>query len=1092
MALIRLNQLHAEIMAKVDEKDIAIKENIETSLQYTVGPEAPESPSIGYRWFDTTTSLMKVWNGTGEGADWELINANTIYLPGRNAIDSASTARKQITTGSGFLEFGGRIKSPKTVNDSMLANSGVPILAGIEGEGEDAIKKFWFENFFLLNANGYSEDSVDPSTGEITTVLVNGISLNIQGTLPNSSVITNNSLMAVNLPPAPNSVTELNRDELVFLEVWREDITETGFVFPYGNVQYTGDDADGIQTTRFTGEVGYCESFSGDNVVVTSVDENGNETTTTLPKGKGWVWNDLKASFKNMIAANYKHNIFVDGDKLVQIRYRIRVVNFAKNPAVPLTNSTYLGFTKDNDATATIKAQGKLSAVVDDTNYTILAPYNVNNPHALNGTYSTEYTTDLSQDGYVYALPIALVSRRNTGVFDTIFNPNGSARFRDGLRLVADYDESDDIIGFALMDNANATLASSTTGATWDDKYKIMMNWLFDRTTVLESYDNAIGFVIGGDMNSGISGRYDGLYYDEVNEADIKDLRIDVNKQLDLNYILEKELNKFILGEQRGWEQERHLYYWRGNIAQNVPAVYKDADGNIQPLMDENGNQVKGYGFTTELPIYYKLADGSEIQGIDTDLGTLVTTGFTTEMYFRPNNRDHEDFYTDKFTKRVQVALVPVLDANGELQYDANNNVIQKIVINDGAVYIDEDTEIIISSPKDMAGRKTQLYADIVGDPAGNSYKFSTSMKVADLPNDVVLENGNIVFTGQNYYVYRGALKNKVNIESSFMDANGYFSIDETDTNTWIDVTNKGGYSEGWKMYGNLGTALLVDEEGNSVIPRDVVSGMLDEQGNRIYKNTKFFKLSKPVNSIKKVIVTTDRIAGKKAFLTQITAATDDKTIMEQVDSTPATFAFDNAEYCVQNNTIAINWEAFTDDAIVEIYYSVDSNPTTITASSRVETLGDIWVGNSLEHNLGAKAISNLMNKIPVHYAPLGSKGAAKRMPLETYLVNKGEDGAVLNEEWAILTHAPVELSGTGPALKLLPYLTSYRGDLYLKLLYKELDPTVNVDGVAYTLDNNQFVVVDGETYDDNGGTGNKVKVGQRKIKLPYFFGTLI
>lgn len=1092
MALIRLNQLHTEIMAKVDEKDIAIKEQIETSLQYTVGPDAPSAPSIGYRWFDTTTSLMKIWNGTGDGADWELVNANAIYLPGRNAIDSASTTRKQITSGSGFLEFGGKIKSDKTINTAMLANKGIPRLAGIVGTGDTAVKKFWFENFFLLNANGYTEETLDPSTGEETEVLIDGINLTLKGTLPNSEVITNNKLMGINLPAAPSTVAELNRDELVFVEVWREDITETGYVFPYGNVQFTGESADGIGTEFFNGEVGYCESFAGDNIKVTEVDQNGVETTTTKPKGRGWKWTSLKAAFKNMIAANYKHNIFVDGDKLVQIRYRVRVVKFAKNPATILTNTTVLGFTKDNDATATIKAQGKLGTInTTDDNYKILAPFNEGNAHSLNGTYSTEYTTDLSQNGFVYALPLSIVSRRNTGVFDTIFNPNGSARFRDGLRLVADYDNSDDIIGFALMDIANATLASSTTGATWEDKYKIMMNWLFDRDTILESYDNAKGFVIGGDMNSGISGRYDGLYYDEVNEADIKDLRVDVNKQLDLNYVLEQEFNKFILGDQRGWEQENHLYYTSGNYAQE--ALVQQADGSY--LMD-NGSHVKGYGYVTELPIHYKLADGSEITGLDNAIATKITEGYTSQLMVRSGvestDASPRPFYSNKFVKRVQIRLEPVLDANGEIQKDIDNNIIKKIVIVDGPVYIDEKTEYIIVSPKDMSARKTQLFAEIIGDPAGNSFKFSTTMKVADLPSDIILENGNIAFTGQNYYVYRGGIKNKTNIENSHMDTSGYFAIDETDTNTWIDITNKGGYAEGWKMYGNLGTSSVVDEEGNSILPRDVVSGKEDENGNLVYRNIKFFKLSKPVESIKKVIVTTDKKAGKKAFLTQVTASDGTKSILDQVDSTPATFAFDNVSYLTNNNTIAINWETFTDDAIVEIYYGVSSNPTVITHTTRVETLGDIWVGNSLKHDLGCKAVSDLISKVTIHDAPLGSKGAAKRIPLSTYLVNKGQDGSVLNEDWTILTHAPVDLSGTGPAIKVLPYISSSRGEMFLKLLYKELDTTVNVTGKAYTLDNGQFVVVDGESTDDNGGTGNKVKIGQRKIKLPYYFGSVI
>jgi len=1126
MSLIRLNQLHSEILAKVDEKDDALKRQIETTLQYTVGAVPPSAPSVGYRWFDTSNSLMKVWNGEGTGADWEITNANAIYLPGRNQVDALSTSKKQITTGSGMVEFGGRIKSKKTVNRSMLANSGNPRLAGIIGDGETGIKKFWFENFFLMNANGYTEETLDPSTGEITEVLINGISISLQGTLPNSSVINNKKLMALNLPEAPKTPKELTRDQIVFLEVWREKITDTGYVFPYGNVQFTSDDADGILTTRFNGELGYCESFKGDDAFIIEVNASGVSTTSSKPKGKGWIWKELQASQKNIIASNYKHNIFVDGDDLVQIRYRIRVETFSNFPATVLTNTTVLGFAADNDAASAIKAQGKLGVLkTTDTNYTILAPFNEDNVHSLNGTYSTKYSSDLSQNGYVYALPLSIVSRRNQGVFDTIFNPNGSARFRDGLRLVADYDSSDDIIGFALMDKENATLASSTTGSTWEQKYKIMMNWLFDRTTVLSAYDNAAGFVIGGSMNSGISGRYDGLYFDEVNEVDINDLRIDINKQLDLAYVLEKEFNKFILGEQRGWGNENHLYYWSGNVGSNALAVIKEKDalGKWKPLMKAD-KQVLGYGFVTELPIYYKMADNTEIKGVDAEIAMKITAGYSSTLLIRSGVRIADavtrPFFTDKFTKRVQVTLGPVLGADGNQLKDINGVGVQKIIIKDkdGEMYVDEKTEVILVSPKGRSSRKTQLHADIIGDPAGNSYKFSTvpkttdpfNLKVTEYPANIILENGNIVYTGQNYFVYRGSRKDLTAIKSAHMDpVTQLFKIDESNTNDWLNVSNKGGFTEGWKMYGNLGSVLLTDEEGFSLLPRDVLSGISETTGAVLTRrNTKFFKLSKPVKSIDKVIVTTDRRAGKKAFLTPVTASktvTDAKTgvtstlsILDQVDLTPGTFGYDNASFLTQNNIIAINWESYTDDAIIEIYYEVDSNPTSLTSVSRVEMLGDMWIGNSLYHNLGCKAISNLINKVSIHNAAQGSKGAAKRMPLKTYLVNKGEDGAVLNAEWSIIDHNPVELGGYGPAVKMLPYLTSVRGEMFLKILYTELDktgaynPNTAPTG-TYKNDKGSFAVVDSETVDNNGVTnGSLIKMGQRKIRLPFYFGDVV
>jgi hypothetical protein len=295
---------------------------------------------------------------------------------------------------------------------------------------------------------------------------------------------------------------------------------------------------------------------------------------------------------------------------------------------------------------------------------------------------------------------------------------------------------------------------------------------------------------------------------------------------------------------------------------------------------------------------------------------------------------------------------------------------------------------------------------------------------------------------------------------------------------------------------------LLVDESGVSLIPRDVLSGLTEVVNGvprRTREKTKFFKLSKPASSIKKVIVTTDRRSGKKSFLTQITATKDvgtnpvvTQSILDQVDLTPGTFGYDNSLFLTNNNVIAINWESYTDDAIIEIYYEVASNPTVITTSSRVEMLGDVWLGNSLYHKLGCKAISDMINKVATYDAPQGSKGAAKRIPLSTYLVNKGDAGAILNSTWSIITHAPVGLSGSGPAVKVLPYITSVNGEMYLKLLYKELDPSVNGQGVSYTFDNSEFVVVDGETTDNNGGLATKVKIGQRKIKLPYYFGDVI
>ena len=60
---------------------------------------------------------------------------------------------------------------------------------------------------------------------------------------------------------------------------------------------------------------------------------------------------------------------------------------------VPYGMSNFLYRNKHGDV---FYAQGKLGTLnTADANYAILAPYNEDNAHSLNGTYSTEYSADL-------------------------------------------------------------------------------------------------------------------------------------------------------------------------------------------------------------------------------------------------------------------------------------------------------------------------------------------------------------------------------------------------------------------------------------------------------------------------------------------------------------------------------------------------------------------------------------------------------------------------------------------------------------------------------------------------------------------------
>ena len=110
-------------------------------------------------------------------------------------------------------------------------------------------------------------------------------------------------------------VDAISRSDLVFLESWHEDISEKNFVYPLGNVQYLGSNTDGL-----TGIVN--GSFTG----FETYSLFGNWQTSSALIGKGYVWSSLTEAQKRAFIANPENNCYLDGDKVIQVRYRIRVL----------------------------------------------------------------------------------------------------------------------------------------------------------------------------------------------------------------------------------------------------------------------------------------------------------------------------------------------------------------------------------------------------------------------------------------------------------------------------------------------------------------------------------------------------------------------------------------------------------------------------------------------------------------------------------------------------------------------------------------------------------------------------------------------
>ena len=374
-----------------------------------------------------------------------------------------------------------------------------------------------------------------------------------------------------------NDIVVLERKDLVFIEVWHEVVSETDFIFPFGNVQYQGTTADNITTSTFDheffdtingettkipdGHKKYCQAYDKGNIVYNYyagtefepvdkagkklIDETFNDDATV---GRGWKLSELSDEERKTIFQNADHNLYFDGDKLIQVRYRTRVAalnlfnNFFRGTSEYMSEG--LRFQGSSPVTSRIVTQeiGEYTSQDGDGSQAgqpiletiqIFAGGNLvqaSNPKSLlykegklfdDALFTVEEKTDLSANGYVHAIPIAIVNRRNQGVYHPEFNENGTGFFINGIHVAEDKkDFADDITGFTLVDENAATLETASTGRDRKAKFKVMLTWLF-----------STDYKAGGSMVSRTTYRPDGLLYDEINTRDIIDLRIDANDQ---------------------------------------------------------------------------------------------------------------------------------------------------------------------------------------------------------------------------------------------------------------------------------------------------------------------------------------------------------------------------------------------------------------------------------------------------------------------------------------------------------------------------------------------------------------------------------
>lgn len=408
------------------------------------------------------------------------------------AVDFYADFRRSNLAGSGFEEMGKHPSGVSLINEGMYIPTRVDqTTKGYMCFGHNSIAALGSSNtmYPTLNANGFQIQI-------------------------NDGRLKNNAYYVVdNFPPAPNRSTLPNRADLYFFEVWTEDISTKDFVYPYGNTQFKADFYKGIELV-FGSFVGF-----GTYSLL------GNWQTEGDLVGKGSVWSTLSNTDKKKYIDNRANNMYLTEEgKVVQIRYRLRAVLGLGSNWEKIGFQDKLGY----NSSAFVTPKGMKTAIGADVStgvegfYDSFLNFNLSDVYPTLGCWTATDTseslnTDTSFDGNCFAVPVCLVTRRNSGAYHPVLNPMGSAM---------------------CLNNDN------TTEAFW-----------YNTNRVYTTVEDCFNYSKGGHIASIVVGRdCDGLYYDNLHERDILDLRYQAKKVVDYNATLDREFIKFMAGNIRGWK----------------------------------------------------------------------------------------------------------------------------------------------------------------------------------------------------------------------------------------------------------------------------------------------------------------------------------------------------------------------------------------------------------------------------------------------------------------------------------------------------------------------------------------------------------
>ncbi|ATN93408.1 hypothetical protein [Pseudoalteromonas phage J2-1_QLiu-2017] len=381
-------------------------------------------------------------------------------------------------------------------------------------------------------------------------------------------------------------VTE--RQDLVFLETWVEDITTKDWFCPYGNVQSNVSNVNGVAaiTAEFAVLNGFV-AFDYGYLKYGDWEEDADARQRT-----GIVWSSLTQEDKIKLAMMPENNLYYDPitGQWLQLRYRWRVVKGEGNDWRDENILPYKGNSNDfqYSNTKNIAPQGSLD---------VSTPFGTGGVKysadpEMTGAFKADITQAYGVDGHCYAIPLALVQRLNKGGFHPFYNPFGTAKMFNTNGAVGEWYES----------WANTTLDQPRT-----------KSHCFDARADLAGTGSFATTISG-------NGKFHDLLYPEL----VKDLRSATRRRSPEND--SKRILEVVKGNVRGWGEIPYTWSLRARA---------NTSGDTIKLSDVRPLFWKDYWPSTNLEISVSSISHNLTVNINGTTFYIVTVGFDGEYYIK-------------------------------------------------------------------------------------------------------------------------------------------------------------------------------------------------------------------------------------------------------------------------------------------------------------------------------------------------------------------------------------------------------------------------------------------------------------------------